>query len=1055
MYKSITTSVLCICFTMSIFFAMPNIARALTTLDTNFKPVLSTAGTVTGIAPLPNGKEMVIGDFTSINGVGCKRIARLNPDGSVDTSFQMTTEFMVDRIDAIAVQSDGKIIIGGYLTYYGVTESQTYLFRLNTDGSWDKTFTAGGYIYSSQTTYGVNNLVKVINVDSNDKILIGGDFTQPKSHIARLNSDGSADGTFDPGTGADGIVTHISRQSNGIIIGGGFSNVNGTAKAMIARLGINGALDTSAFGTGLYGGSLQALAVQADDKILIGGTFFMLNGATVPKLIRTTAAGALDGTFTQVVQYINGNGETITTNVANYFHAITSLLALPDKIIVGGWNPIMYFGGTPTDHNAQIYVIQGTDGAFVGYTQFKGKPTDVWALAKRSDGVAIAGGSFTQLDDGTDAYYPGLCLLTGLYYRPDTVFRPIFNPIVGGQGDVGALAIQADGKIIAGGSFSLVDGVGKNGVARINANGTLDATLSTPATLGGAVTGVLVRGDGKLVMGGSFYNIAGQDYKDVALLSSTGVMEAGAYVGGVSALSWYPENKVLAVMPHSPGIRRLNSNLTLEDVSTFNPGTGISNSQQPDYEFDRANAVAVQNDGKILVGGSFFSFSGATRQNIVRLNADGSLDAGFSSPIFTVYNFRSEVFSIAIQSDGKILIVGRFSTVNGIATPTVARLNPNGTVDTSFQTPFGDTGSSAYKVYVQDDGKILVGGSIQIVESSVAGNIAYNSLVRLNPDGSRDSSFNFSLTSATNGGVRSILVAPTLEGGGQILVGGAIEAVDGVARFGIARFLTPAQQFGLIVTKTGTGNGNVTADPGTIAWNNAVGTALYDKTALQVVILSASASPGSTFSGWSGEGCSGTGTCTVTMSSARYVTASFIRNSYQLTIDTAQSNSTGNVVSTSPVSPVISCPTACSDSFSADAVVSLTAFPAWHSYVSWGNCSVDANNGKLCTVTMNADKTVTAAFYIVTNRVLIVSDKGYDSLVAAKEKVSKDCTIMARESSAAPFQEDILFDKNYTVTFDGGKDASWVSIPGGYTSIKGSLKISKGKVIVNGIKISL
>ena len=681
-----------ICF-LVVLCCSPGIAGAATLLDATFKPVLSTAGTVRGIAPLATGGQvMVIGYFTSISGTSCRNIGRLNADGTVDTSFRLSTEFMADRIDAVAVQPDGKILIGGQLTYYGETSSRNYLFRLNSDGSWDKGFDAGGYVYATGATYGVNGPVKAISVDGSGKILVGGDFTAPKNHIARLTSVGSEDTSFDPGTGADGTVTRIARQTNGgIIIGGAFSSVNGTAKAFIARLGANGALDVTAFGTGLYGGTLQALAVQADDKVLIGGSFFMFNGVAVPKLIRTTATGALDSSFTQAVPQFNG-GPSIPA--ANYFEAITSLLAVPDKIIVGGWNPVMYFNGKPTDHDAQIYVLQGSDGAFVSYTKFNGKPTDVWALAKRRDGAVIAGGDFIQLDDGTDAYYFGICGLTGQYYRPDAAFKPI----VGGQADVKSLALQSDGKIIVGGNFYLANGVAKNGVARFTSDGTLDQTLSVPSQAGGTVTGVLVRNDGKIVMSGSFYSIAGQNYVDMALLSSTGAMEAGAYVGSVNALAWYQGNKILAATPHTPGIRRLNADLTND--ATFDPGTGISNSQQSDYEFDRVNAVAVQKDGRILVGGSFSSFSGVYLRNILRLNANGSIDTSFTSPIFTVYNYRSEIFSIAVQADGKILIVGRFSTVNGAAVPTVARLNSDGTVDGSFKTPFGDQGSSAYSVTV-------------------------------------------------------------------------------------------------------------------------------------------------------------------------------------------------------------------------------------------------------------------------------------------------------------------------------------------------------------------
>jgi hypothetical protein len=218
---------------------------------------------------------------------------------------------------------------------------------------------------------------------------------------------------------------------------------------------------------------------------------------------------------------------------AGYFYEITSILALADKIVVGGWNPVMYFGGRPTDHNAQIYILQRTNGDFVSYTPFKGKPTDIWALAKRSDGVPVVGGSFNQLDDMSGTYYYGLCRLTGTYFQPDATFKPI----VGAQGDVRSLAIQADGKIVAGGNFYLANGVAKSAVARFTAAGSLDDSLKVPAILGGTVTGLLARSDGKLITGGSIIDVGTTvaDYRDTFLLSSTGTLEASALRVGHSS----------------------------------------------------------------------------------------------------------------------------------------------------------------------------------------------------------------------------------------------------------------------------------------------------------------------------------------------------------------------------------------------------------------------------------------------------------------------------------------------------------------------------------------
>ena len=1024
---SLVTCLLAVCC------SLPVAATAATVLDSTFKPVLAITGTVRAIAPLPSGGQMmVIGDFTSVSGASCKHIARLNADGSVDTSFRLSTEFEVNRIDAVAVQPDGKILIGGQLFYYGYESSRTFLFRLHADGSWDKSFDAGGYVYSTGTPYGLDGTVWAISVEPGGKILVGGEFAAPRSHIARLNADGSVDPAFTPGAGADDTVTHIARQANGgIIIGGGFSSVNGTTKKGIARLGANGALDTAAFGAGLSGGTVQALAVQSDDKVLIGGDFGWFNNDTsVPKLIRTTAAGVLDDTFTQGVPQFEGG----SIPAASYFEAITSLLALPDKIIVGGWHSSIIFNGRPLYHDARIYILQAGDGAYVNGTTFNGDHTDVFALARRSDGAAIAGGSFVQLAYETDAYFYGLCRLSGQYYNPDASFKPI----VGGQADVRALASQPDGKIIAGGDIFLANGVVHKGVVRLNSDGTLDSTLTVPALTGGIVKGILLRDDGSIVIGGSFYRIAGgSDYDDVALLSPTGSLVSRGYVGGVNALAWYPDNKVLAAMPHSPGIRRLNADLTVD--GTFDPGSGISNTQQPDYEMDRVNAVAVQKDGKILVAGSFLSFNGVTCQNIVRLNADGSLDGSFAFPVFTMFYTRSELFALALQTDGKILIAGRFSTVNGVAVPTVARLNADGSLDTTFKTPFQDSGSAAYAVSVQGDGKILVGGNIQLVnESSI-----FNGLVRLNADGSRDTSFN----SSTAWDVRTVLTTPS----GEILAGGRVAATDGFSRFGLARFTASAPQAQLTVTRTG--SGSVATDLGTMAWGGTTGSALFDARAGAVVTLTASAYPGAVFSGWTGGGCSGTGTCTVTMSAARSVTATFTQPTYPLTVNPTSGSGSGTVNS-DPAG--IACPVTCSAPFTAGSSVTLMPAADKYSFFSgWSGCDAVDPATDFCTITMTGDRSATATFTVLKD-VRVVAAGGtvkgyYDTITAALPAVANGDTIQMKGSGS--INDQVVFNKpNVSAKLFGGYSSDYT--PGTLSSsITGTLTVRQGSITASRIVI--
>ena len=179
------------------------------------------------------------------------------------------------------------------------------------------------------------------------------------------------------------------------------------------------------------------------------------------------------------------------------------------------------------------------------------------------------------------------------------------------------------------------------------------------------------------------------------------------------------------------------------------------------------------------MGGSFGTFSGVAHQNLARLDSSGAPDATFTSPAFTVFNYRSEIFALAVQPDDKVLVGGRFSTVGGVANPSLARLNANGSLDTTFHSPFMDNGANVFAIALQPDGKILVGGDIQIID----GSNVYNDLARLNPDGSRDTTF----TASTNlyGAVKTLVfIAPN-----QVLIGGSFASIDGQPRFGVARYI--------------------------------------------------------------------------------------------------------------------------------------------------------------------------------------------------------------------------------------------------------------------------
>jgi len=209
-----------------------------------------------------------------MGGQARNRIARLNPDGSLDASFDPNANHWVY---SLAVQPDGKILLGGAFTQMG-GQARSYIARLYPDGSLDTAFNpqANGYI----TT---------LAVQPDGKILLGGDFTsiggQGRNHIARLNPDGSLDTAFNPGS--NGGVNSMLVQADGkILIGGGFTFIGGQGRNRIARLHPNGSIDTS-FNPDANA-VVYALAAQADGKILAGGMFTGIGGEARVRLARLT-----------------------------------------------------------------------------------------------------------------------------------------------------------------------------------------------------------------------------------------------------------------------------------------------------------------------------------------------------------------------------------------------------------------------------------------------------------------------------------------------------------------------------------------------------------------------------------------------------------------------------------------------------------------------------------------------------------------------------------------------------------------------------------------------
>ncbi|MGV8118813.1 MAG: carboxypeptidase regulatory-like domain-containing protein [Candidatus Xenobiia bacterium LiM19] len=273
-----------------------NIARVNTdgSLDTSFNvgTGFNSTGTVWALAVQSDGKIVVGGNFTTYNGSTCKYITRLNSDGSLDTSFAPASTGADNLVNAVALQSDGKIVIGGVFSSYDGNTCWR-IARVNADGTYDSSF---------KSNPGADSFVNSLAVQSDGKILIGGQFSaydsSTRQRIARANTDGTVDTTFDSSTGANNNVETIGLQSDGrVVIGGQFTTYGGINCNHVAQINSNGSRDTTFDSSTGASGPVFSLAVQSDGKIVIGGQLTTYNGTSRNHIARVNINGSLDSAF--------------------------------------------------------------------------------------------------------------------------------------------------------------------------------------------------------------------------------------------------------------------------------------------------------------------------------------------------------------------------------------------------------------------------------------------------------------------------------------------------------------------------------------------------------------------------------------------------------------------------------------------------------------------------------------------------------------------------------------------------------------------------------------
>jgi uncharacterized delta-60 repeat protein len=642
-------------------------------------------GIVHSVAVQADGKFLIGGEFFSVNGTSRSYFTRLNADGSLDSSFNAQIS---DRVLNIIVQPDGKILIAGdFMTVNGSFSSRR-LARLNTDGTQDTSFVYGLWIDLTPN---------VMDLQTDGRILIAGN-----NRIARLLPDGTFDGFNIGAAGLSGFAQSIkfNPADNTILVGGTFTSYNGVARSNLIRLFSNASLDTNfnpAVTGSFAGGGITSIRNQPDGKFLIAGFFDTVNGLPRIGLARLNNDGTSDNSFAPAVQFAG---------------SATNIQLQPDgKIVVGG--QFTSIAGASRNRIARLNPDGTIDATF---SRQRGPNDTVFSLLPLADGKILIGGIFNSVDETSQG---GIARLKG-----NGLLDTSFNSGSGTDGAVGKIVLQPDGKILVGGFFTTYNGIARNNIVRLNSDGTVDPSFDPGNNIEAVIVDMEVQPDGKIIIAGLFGDVGGITGRHIARLNSNGTLDPGFNPGSGADLEIYdielrPNGQILIAgnfdnfngTPRS-SIARLNSNGSL-DLS-FNSST----------QFDSAIlSLASQPDGRIVVGGAFNNVNNSQRAHVARLTANGFEDASFQ----LTGGFSGDVINkVVLQPDGKVLVGGTFLSLGNSNRPKIGRLLSNGAVDTAFNVGAvsGGNNTEVVDIALQSNGKILFGGEFTTVSGVEANRIA-------------------------------------------------------------------------------------------------------------------------------------------------------------------------------------------------------------------------------------------------------------------------------------------------------------------------------------------
>ncbi|HEY1172048.1 MAG TPA: protein kinase [Verrucomicrobiae bacterium] len=344
-----------------------------------------------------------------------------------------------------------------------------------------------------------------------------------------------------------------------------------------------------------------------------------------------------------------------------------------------------------------------------------------------------------------------------------------FNPKAALNAIVYTSARQPDGKYLVAGRFTKLGEANHNRIARFNADGSVDETFQPGlGKTDDEIHIITLQPDGKILVGGAFEVFNGQTHTHIVRLNADGSIDKSFVTQipsfHVSAIHVLPDGKLFIAGRFTkvrPGEHIRNRLARLNPNGTvdesFNPLPGSN---------DDIDRIVIQKDGRILIAGTFTKIHGVSRNRIARLMPNGSLDTSFN--VGTGLN--SNVLALELQPDGKVLVGGRFTSFNDAPANYIVRLNPNGSRDNSFNV---GTGANAFIPVIKMEGasRIWVGGNFTVFNGQ-----AWGRLIRLKLDGSIDSDF------ANGGGANGQVRTLTYTASEGMFAAGSFTTFDGMPR---------------------------------------------------------------------------------------------------------------------------------------------------------------------------------------------------------------------------------------------------------------------------------